>query len=343
MNPFDVDDAELERRVIRNPFAFGADSPITAAVNTEALRQADLLFRSALSDISLSRTQSVCSRPGTCGANYAKSLGFNEADTDALVAALVGDIWSDEPNAMPAIMVTTDNDSGANKSGSKIARSRTDAKLPAGDGGNRQIIRAASARAVISRRMSSRAISNAAGSGTTAHVPTPAGALSAGLAAGLSPTALLSDVTNRPASSRAISSRAGAIAAGDAETIELVRSRSQQFGSRPTSSAIRSSRPVSSAAVENTDDAERCDLIFELIIQKFRKHIRCEECTGDHFCMCSRGCEETATVFAQRYGRLGNIARVRPGYYCMGHLVDVFIDAYDEEKRMADIEKASYH
>lgn len=335
MNPFDVDDAELERRVIRNPFAFGADSPITAAVNTEALRQANLLFRSALSDVSLSRTQSVCSRPGTCGANYAKSLGFNEADTDALVAALVGDIWSDEPT-MPAIMVT--DDSSTNKSGSKIARSRTDAKLSAGDGGNRQIIRAASARAVISRRMSSRAISNAAGtaSSTTTSIP-------AGLAAGLSPTALLSDITNRPASSRAISSRAGAIAAGDAETIELVRSRSQQFGSRPTSSAIHSSRPVSSAAVtENTDDAERCDLIFELIIQKFRKHIRCEECTGDHFCMCSRGCEETATVFAQRYGRLGNIARVRPGYYCMGHLVDVFIDAYDEEKRMADIEKASY-
>lgn len=342
MNPFD----ELEQRVVKNPFAFDEKSPITVAVNTEAARQALMLFKSAFDDISISRTAS--------GLDSAFPFSFTPRAESALVQptiespaaianAVFGDIWDDEPPVkeytVPTVYVEEDNTSQPARprtaGASAIVRSATDARLvQMPEQQSRQLYRAASARAVVSRRASSRCVQRAeqnASSRPTSTLLTPS-------STSLTPSLALS----RPASSRAISSRAGAIAAGDEDTINLVRSRSKQLSIgvplAPGAAALLS--PIGSP--RNVDEEQRQCVIIELILQKFRKHIRCEECPKDHFCMCSRDCEETATVFSQRYGRLGNVMRVRPGYYCINHLVEIFIDAYDEEKRMADIEKSSY-
>lgn len=315
MNPFD--DIELEQRVVRNPFTFNDHSPIAAAVNSEALRQASALFKSAFEDVSISRTTSGLDP--TFPFAITPRAASTAPTADMIATVVFGDIWDDETIPTVQIQPAQSDDRPASAG---LSRSRTDAKLrPNTEQHSRQIFRAASARAVVSRRASSRCVNRA-----------EEGVKSASLAQPLAPS-------SRPASARAISSRAGAIAAGDEDVINLVRSRSRQNVALPLApGAAALLSPIGSPRPE----AERTDTIVELILQKFWKHIRCEKCADDHLCMCSRECEETATVFSQRYGRLGNIMRVRPGYYCINHLVEIFIDAYDEEKRMSDIEKGKY-
>ncbi len=304
MNPFDE---ECEQRIVRNPFHDEDGSPIAKAVNAEVMRQAELLFSSAMSD----DTPNAPPSDHTMAAMAAMSTIMN------------ADICSSP--SIPIVFVTPAASGSAIRRGDShyISRSKTDASISKGQ----QIIRAASTKAVISRRASSRQVL-------------------------IAPTE-----TNRPASTRAISSRAGAIAAGDEDTIELVKSRSQHFignhiaknyispGGSPAASRPGSSRPGSTrpAGVSEAEYQERCEHIFDLIKRKFLKHIRCETCKPEHMCMCSQDCEASADVFSERYGRLGNKFRVKPGYYAMGHLVDVFIDAYDEEKRMETVEKMPKH
>lgn len=276
---------DFETVRVRNPFDYDGESPITAAVMTEGMRLAEVLFKNALGDTS---------RPSSSA-------------SDAISAAICGDIWDED---IPAIIVSP-------TPSSKPMRSKTDAKLSPPEGGGSRIIRAASARAVVGRQKSERYMS---------LVPS-------------TPT------SQRPASSRSISARAGAIAAGDDDAIEEVISKSRSIhfiGNHIAENYIKTQSPLPSPRTQDAETAARCDRIFEMIVYKFRKHVVCEECKPGKMCMCRKGCEEEAVVFSQRFGRLGNSLYIRPGFYAMGHLVDAFIDAYDEEKRLRDIDRASF-
>lgn len=334
MNPFDECGAlhEYDRkygsRIVKNPFADCGDemSPIAVAVNTEAMRQAELLFRGAFDEVDLSRTRSRLPE-------FVTGSSFSNEDLPSIVVKPPAE--SASVDSTIATMMMSDPFGRAN---ANLSRSKTDGRIGGGARPNTSaatltpgaytIVRAASAKAVIARRSSSRfeRMSLAPRSGQTDAATDDA------------------DNLSRTASSRSISSRAGAIAVGDDSEIELVKSHSshyignhiaQRYLSPPGSARANSADPIGDA-----EYMERCECIFELIKRKFLKHVRCEPCDESRFCMCTNDCEAPADVFSERYGRLHNRMRVKPAYYAMGHLVDLFIDAYDEEKRMRDIDNA---
>ena len=169
-------------------------------------------------------------------------------------------------------------------------------------------VRSASAKAVIGRRKSSRNV-----------LKIPA-----------------DQSISRPASNKSISMRAGAIAAGDNDTIAYARSHSNVN----ITEAIATCRSESHSPRPTTqEEQERLEQVMVLIEYKFRKHMSCATCENGFTCQCEPDCTEPATLYAERYGRLGNKFRVKPGYYSTAHLVEEFIDAYDEEKLMKEAER----
>lgn len=306
-NPFDDDyDPDLIPRSARmkNPFDLDDDdSPISAAVRNEISRQASGLFYASLGDDS--RSDSV----------------------DAAVKAIFDDIESYD-STQPLFLFHPPSDSAAKKpKGSGIARSKTVANSktltpewkPA---------RAASAKVILSRRQSSRLYLSRGGA---------AGASAASAALSIPPDRdPAENPLFRPASSRSLSARCGALAAGESLPSGISRSKSSNLVAGLVRSRSAALAPGDVPPVTEEEEIARMKAIADLIETKFRKHVIATECEDGYFCQCEKGCEKDAKLYADRYGRLGNRYYISPGFYDPQHLVDLFIDAYDEEKRMKD-------
>ena len=294
-NPFDDDyDPSLVPvgAKVKNPFDFDDDeSPISAAVRREISRQGSSMFYSSFGD-SVSESNSM---------DAAISAVFSTDSTTPLVILT------------PASKPQTDN------KGSGIVRSNTHAH------GNSLApgwtpVRSASAKAALNRRKSSKFYTKmlttdqdaaAAAATTTTSQPRPG-------------------LLFRPISSKSISFRGGALAAGEKPDGSITKSKS--------STLIGSTSRETVGEISEEEAIARQKYIVDLIEAKFRKHMEISECEDGFMCQCEKDCPAVATVYTQRYGRVGNQFFVREGFYDPAHLVDSFIDAYDEEKRLKDEE-----
>ena len=336
-NPFDDDyDPDLipASARMKNPFDLDDDeSPISVAVRNEISRQASELFYASFGDNS--RSDSV----------------------DAAVKAVFDDIDAYD-STQPLFLFHPPSDQP--KPGSKIARSKTVAH-----GNNLSPnwtpVRSASAKAVISRRQSSRFYMSRAGNPALVIPPDrdPVDARDAdGTAASkATPNITISESSDaykgllfRPISTKSLSARCGALAAGDGLPKSVSRSKSSNIVAEIVRSRSRAAIAAAAAASDCadasgrdnesnlTEDEEiaRLKEIYDLIEMKFRKHVTVTECEDGYFCQCEKNCPKAAQLYADRYGRLGNKCYIRPGFYNAHHLVDLFIDAYDEEKRLKE-------
>jgi hypothetical protein len=301
-NPFDLDDDE---------------SPISRAVRSEIGRQASDLFYANLQDSSRSDSMDAAMK--------AVFDGIDVCDS-----------------AHPLIIHTTT----PSAKGSGIARSKT-----AVHGNNLSPgwapVRSASAKAVLNRRRSSRFYMREGPGNPALIIPPdtnpedlpdkPVTRVTAQQYEGL---------LFRPISTKSLSARCGAIAAGDHGVAKsLSRSRSSNLvetivrsRSRQTITGADLPRVESSMALTEEEEIIRMKEMVDLIETKFRKHVICSECEDGYFCQCEKTCEKPAKLFADRYGRVGNHCYIRPGFYDPQHLVDLFIDAYDEERRLKEEE-----
>lgn len=310
----------------KNPFDCDDMSPIAEAVNTELQRQAYLLFHGALDEISLSRSH---------------TLSASASASQLVTAAVTGDIWDeDRPPAA-------------------LARSRTDAKLQGQPAPlSTYLVRAASARAGATPPTTPSPRSTQTPHNAQNPFASPRAAQNPFASPAASPRA-----ASRP-QSRGLFARPGSqlFASRPASSLTAAqhspRSLSSRVGmivSRSSSRAVSGGEPLPKGIindlnsipqivvdelpadfqVELTDEEykAKCDEIFELVKRKFLKHIVFKPINSEkRKCMCSDDCIEAANVYADRYGRVGNTKHVKPGFYCIEHLVEIFIDAYDEEK-----------
>lgn len=244
---------------------------------------------------------------------FHSSFGGDLSESGSMDAAISAVFSTDSTS--PLVILTPAKESRANNNAraNNITRSNTHAH------GNSLApgwtpIRSASAKAALNRRKSSKFYTKM---------------LTADSAAAPEPTPARPGLLFRPISSKSISFKSGALAAGEKPDERITRSKS---------STLVSTSGEKISDVSEEEAIARQKAIVDLIEAKFRKHMEISECDDGYMCQCEKGCSAEAQIYSQRYGRVGNRFFIREGFYDPAHLVDLFIDAYDEEKRLKDEE-----
>lgn len=308
-----------ERPRIKCMLDFDSPSPLTSALNREMARQASSILTS------------VFSESGSNVVSAASSLD----SVDYKIRAVFDDVDSGD-SGQPLLLLQSASRAEPQKKGSGITRSKTQQTTLSPTW---TPMRAASARAVLCRRQSSRfeiPLNEKWAKrqqDPTLIIPGDQDASSDSLAEdlGLSQT--------RSVSMNSISAKIGAMAV-EKKKQNLPQSRSSQFVQEELSRSMSGLRLSPSAELlSEAERIERAAAAVELIEYKFRKHMNCSEAEDGYKCMCTKYCTAKGVIYTERYGCLGNALFIRGGYYDPGHLVELFIDAYDENKRIKDEEK----